>query len=147
MSEKQLVMIEPGVWDAITHRAAAQRVSVDRWLRQQLGLTGGASNDWQDGADEVLFELAVRHFRDLHASGTELRQLAAAMLSTIDQGEASEVGPLGRRGLRYRIQRRTDCLQIRVGQGSIRLPIADAIRLATLLRGAEHLELVDDIAA
>lgn len=147
MSDKQLVMVEPSVWEAIHHRAAAQRVSVERWLRQQVELTADASTDRQDGGDEVLLELAVRHFRDLHASDTELRRLAAAMFASIDHGEAGEVGPLGRRGLRYRIQRRTDCLQIRVGQGAIRLPIANAIRLATLLHGAEHLELVADMAA
>jgi hypothetical protein len=144
MSDKQLVLVTPEVWRAVEHRAALERLTTEAWLARQAA--GGSTED-RPGNDENLLDLALRHFRDQGLTLSEQQAVAKALARTLESGETTPVGPVGRRHCHYRVQRRVGSLVIRVGEGALRLPLAPAMRLATLLHGVQPLEAVNNIAA
>ncbi len=148
LHDKQLITIDSAMWEAIGERAAEEALSPEDWLRRQLQ----ASNDNRPGAqadpaDEVMFELVVRHFRDQALDRDEQRRLAAALSETLDGGVPCRVGPIGVRQCHYQIHRRTSAVRIRVGEGMVSLPLAQAMRLVALLDGDDEIALTSLIAA
>ena len=97
--------------------------------------------------DEVLLDLAIRHFRDLKLQSAEPRQLAAGILQAAATGEPHFVGPVGESSRRYEFHRRLAALSIRVGEGRISLPLQSALCLANALQGAREPQLIGAIAA
>lgn len=148
LHNKQLITIDSAMWQAIGERAAEEAMSPEDWLRRQLHSRGASPRDAQaDSADEVMFELVVRHFRDQALDQDEQRRLAAALSETVDGGEPCRVGPIGVRQCHYQIHRRMSAVSIRVGEGMVSLPLAQAIRLVALLDGDDETALHSLIAA
>jgi hypothetical protein len=147
MLERQLITIRPQLWDAINSRAAAQALSAEDWLVRQLEAGTPPVQEPDAAADALVFDLALRHFRDLGLGHAERSRLAEAMFRTLDAGGSSEVPTVGRQRRHYRFHRRTGVLQIRVGEGAIELPLAQAMRLATQLDARAGVELADELAA
>lgn len=137
--------VGPRTWVAITRRARQRGMSVEAWLNRQLdndpGIVAGEPAD----VDELLFDLAFRHFRELPMEPAERQRLGRAMFRTLDCGEPT--GPLaaGPQGRAYRFRRRAGSLEIRVGGGAMTLPLPQAMRLANLLQGGTL--MLDDVAA
>jgi hypothetical protein len=138
MNPLEAPTIDAALWEAVKARAKQDRVSPEAWLRRQLdnpGLGSEAAGDAQPDAttDEVMLELAWLHFRALNLDLDEARELANAMFTTIESGDAQMAGPVGVQQRRYVFHRRTAAVSIRIGEGRIRLPLNAAMRLATAL--------------
>ncbi len=144
MRNEKLVSISPEIWRAIENRAAAEEMTTGAWLAKQA--LGEATAD-RPSEDDILLDLALRHFRDQALMPSEQQAVAAALFRALEKGEAAAVGPVGRRRRRYWVQRRAKRLNIRVGQSALELPLAPAARLASLLQGAQTLETANSIAA
>lgn len=147
MQDKQLVMIRPELWKAISERAQAESVTTETWLASKLAEPTGGPARQADHLDEAMLDLTLKHFRDLDLDANEQREVASAIFTTFERGEPTSVGPVGRLRRRYRCQRRANALRIQVGEGAVVLPLAHALRLATVLHGADRLHPGRDIAA
>jgi hypothetical protein len=148
LHDKQLITVDSTLWQAIGERAERDRMTTEDWLRRQLHASvADADQTPTDDADEVLFDLVVRHVRDLGLNRDEQLSVADAIASTVESGEPSRVGPIGARRRHYRIHRRASAVCIRVGEGQVSLPLAQAMQLFGLLSGADHLPLETVIAA
>lgn len=127
------VRIKGSLWEAIAHRAESEQQSPEDWLNQQIEqsepTTSPSASD-----DDLLLDLAIRHFRDLNLTAIEAQQLSAAILRTVTTGEPTTVGPIGELDRRYTLNRRVASVSIRVGEGRIRLPVTAALRLANVLQ-------------
>jgi hypothetical protein len=119
-------------------------MTTEAWLAKQAA--GEMTTD-REREDDKLIDLALRHFRDQELTPHEQQAVAAALFRALEKGEATAVGPVGRRQFHYRVRRRAKRLIIRVGESALELRLAPAARLATLLLGAQTLETVNDIAA
>lgn len=144
MREHTAVRIKGSLWQAIALRANRENLSPEDWLQRQLAqqepqVSPGAAEE------DLLLDLAVRHFRGLELTAAEARRLAAAIAQTAATGELIRVGPVGPAARRYEFERHAAALSIRVGEGRIRLPVQAAVRLADALRTTG--ELPKDIAA
>lgn len=152
MDSKATTAVDHTLWQAIRRRAGDQGVTPETWFQAQRNRP-----DPETGADdareaievEVLFDLTLRHFRELHLSDDEANAIGAAIQATLEYGEPSTVGPVGRGQRRYAFHRRNGALGIRIGAGGIRLPLRHAMRLATLLAGTREPRVLvpDDQAA
>lgn len=148
----QTPTIDHRLWEAISSRAARERLSAEAWLARQVADIDDQEISY-DGCpitaseDEAVLELALNHFRGLDPSPDDARALADAIFATIETGEAHAAGPVGVLQRRYLMQRRASAVSIRVGEGRISLPLEAAMRLAGALRGPVDLRLRARIAA
>jgi hypothetical protein len=147
MQDKQLVMIKPDLWEAISQRARSEQLTTETWLARQLARDTQGPTPCADDLDATMLDLTLKHFADLDLDADERRAIASAIMTATERGEPCQVGPTGRLGRYYRFQRRTDALRIQLGEGAVTLPIEYALRLATRLHGADSVHLVDDMAA
>jgi hypothetical protein len=148
LHEQRLIAVSHQLWEDLARRAAGENLSAEGWLQKQLEDTNKEVVERRpDDADEILLDMTLSHFRGLKLSRAELRRVAAALLRTIDTGELVQVGPVGRLARHYRFHRRALAVEVRAGEGAISLPLPYAIRLATLLHGAEQSHLQMEAAA
>ena len=148
LHDKQLITVDSTLWQAIGERAEGDGMTPEDWLRRQLHASAvSVDRTPTEDADEVLLDLVVRHFRDLGLHRDERRWVADAIAATIESGEPSRVGPIGALRRHYRIHRRVAAVSIRVGEGQVSLPLAQAMQLIAMLSGADHLPLEAVIAA
>ena len=127
------VRIKGSLWEAIAQRAESEQLSSEDWLNHQIEKSDPATPPSAPD-DDLLLDLAIRHFRDLNLTSNEAQQLSAAILQTVTTGEPMTVGPIGALDRRYIFHRRVAAVSIRVGEGRIRLPVTAALRLASVLQ-------------
>ncbi|MFM1892369.1 MAG: hypothetical protein RLZ44_1446 [Pseudomonadota bacterium] len=147
MSKHTAVRIKGSLWEAIAQRAAQERLSPEAWLQRQLGEAAAAPATPSATSDDLLLDLAVRHFRELELTAAEAGELAAAILHTVATAEPCAVGPVGAAARRYVLQRRVAAVSIQVGEGRMRLPLPAALQLAATLQRMGEPGMLSRIAA
>ncbi|MEJ2310031.1 MAG: hypothetical protein P8Z31_00070 [Gammaproteobacteria bacterium] len=87
------------------------------------------------GANAILLDLAIKHFRGLRLTASEAGKLAGALRRSL-KGESVDVGPIGPNSKLYNFRRRVNAISIRVGEVHMRLPLEAARALIKPLRHA-----------
>jgi hypothetical protein len=151
MNQHQKFAITPKLCRAIQDRADAAGLSPEAWMQRQLeqvDTTGPFGFGSVQGLEsEALYELALRHFRDLELETAQARELALAMQNTLESGEPQSVTISPEPNRRYVFHRRMAALIVRLGEGHIRLPLHVAARLARVLRSLAEVRPRSSIAA
>ncbi len=146
MKEQPIVRTNVSVCETVAHQDHMENSSPKGSLAHETQINEPATSP-SSMEDDLLFDLAIRHFRDLNLRSTESDQLAAEILQAVATGEPRLVGPVGEPSRRYEFHWHFSALNIRVGEGRIRLPLQSALHLANTLQGASDPQLVGAIAA
>lgn len=145
MKDAAVTAVDHTLWQAIRRHAGDRGLTPEAWCQAQLSLHDAGSYSPETGPvteDEILFDLTLRHFRELRPTRDEARAIGSAILSTLAHGEPRTVGPVGPMQRRYAFHRRSGILSIRVGSGHIRLPLRQAMCLAAVLAGRDDPQLL-----
>lgn len=138
MYQSNSVRIPPKLWATIEDRAKTANLSPEVWLQRQVERT--VDNEWRSDSafgdldSDVLYELALRHFRQLNLDSGQTLGIASALEQTIETGESHSVETSVHPNRTYFFQRRLAAVIVRLGEGAIRLPLPMAARLVSALR-------------
>ena len=99
------------------------------------------------GEDDLLLNLAVRHFVDLQPTSREAEAFAEALSQTVATGQTVCVTPETSSEQTYEISRRIAAVTIRFGDAQMHLPIHAALQLAGALQQMHAGRLAPDLAA
>jgi len=86
-----------------------------------------------ESANAILLDLAIRHFRALQLTASEVKKLASGLRRCL-RGEAVDVGPLGGSHRTYSFRRHVNAVSIQGGEGRMRLPLSAATALSLALK-------------
>jgi hypothetical protein len=146
MKEQPIVGTNLSVCATVAHQGnmenSSSKVSLAHETQTNEPATSPSSME-----DDLLLDLAIRHFRDLNLRSAESDQLSAGILQAVATGEPHFAGPVGEPSRRYEFHWRFAALSIRVGEGRISLPLQSALHLANALQGASDPQLAGAIAA
>lgn len=146
MKEQTIRQANVSVCEAVAHQGNMENPSSKGSLAHETQINEPATSP-SSVEDDLLLDLAIRHFRDLNLRQAESCQLSAGILQAVATGEPHSIGPVGEPSRRYEFHRRLAALSIRVGEGRIKLPLQSALHLANALHGASDPKLVGAIAA
>jgi hypothetical protein len=146
MSDHTAVRIKGSRWQAI-----AQRTSRNKWLAG--GRVAGDSTSAGrtvariESEEDLVLDLALRHFSSLGLTSREARDVSDALLETADTGQTVTVFPASSTEHPYEISRRLAAVTIRCGKETMRLPMHAARQLASLLNRLVKSSPAREIAA
>lgn len=109
----------------------SQSVHVSR--SAPIGADAGQHIDSSESMGDITLELALKHFEDQRLKPEEAEMLSTEILVAVNEGSVRHVGPVGRRRRRYEINRQSNALSVRAGEGRISLHLTSAVRLAGML--------------
>ena len=133
MKKPIIVRVKGAKWEALTTEASSDQQSATVSTLANQPFTNNSST--RGKAKAILLDLAVRHFRGLQLTSAEARRLASALRRSL-KGEAVDVGPVGLTGRTYNFRRIANAINIRMGEGRMRLPLDAATALIEPLKGA-----------
>ena len=145
MSQHIAVRFKGSRWCTTAHRAAGKG-SHDTPPKRVCGQDSQLSPS-AVGGDDLLLDLAVRHFIELQPTSREAEAIAAALTHVVDSGQRISVHPEGSSAHAYEIGRRVAAITIRFGDAEMQLPIHAALQLADVLRQMHKADPLADIAA
>lgn len=128
--------MQPTEWLVCVIEQAAQRQSVETPPHRPT-----------DTGRSALLETTIRHFRDLYPSPLEARRMAWAIRRAVREGGPIRMGPLGRSGRTFTIERCGGRICLRSLAGPIELSPAEALTLADALTGPYDKPAVMRLAA
>ena len=144
MSKHTTVRIKGSPWEAVAHRRGSRMVE-HAWHetttvpeRRDRPLTG---------EEDMLLDLAVRHFDGLDLTSSEANEFAAALLQVASTGQTVSVFPASSTRHAYEISRHVAAVTIRFGQSRLHLPLHAALQLADALGRLRQSDSVHGIAA
>lgn len=142
MNKQTAVRIKGSPWQVILRRSRHD-------ARQPMKAIGipTQSPAANRGEDDMLLDLAIRHFVDAGLTSNETREIAAALEQVIATGRTVTVFPASSTEHPYEISRRLAAVAIRVDGQQIRLPVHAARKLADALNSLHMPNCLRDVAA
>lgn len=145
MSQHVAVRFKGSRWCTTAHRAAGKG-------NQDTPPKRASGHDPQlslsaVGEDDLLLDLAVRHFVELQPTSREAEAIAAALTHVVNSGQNTSVHPEASSAHTYEFSRRVAAVTIRFGDAEMQLPIHAALQLADVLRQMHKADPLADIAA
>ena len=133
-------------WATTAHRAEGKPRPSGARRPASPGLTSRPPSTVA-GEDDLLLNLAVRHFVDLQPTSREADAFAEALSQTVATGQTVFVSPETSSEQTYEISRRIAAVTIRFGDARMHLPIHAALQLAEALQRMHEGRLAPDMAA
>ena len=146
MSQHVAVRFKGSRWRTTAHRAAGKG---SHGAPPPKGVSGRESRLPSPvvGEDDLLLDLAVRHFVELQPTSREAEAIAAALSHTVTSGQRVSVHPEASSAHAYEFSRRVASITIRFGDAEMQLPLHAALQLADVLRQMHKADALPDIAA
>jgi hypothetical protein len=146
MSEHVSVRFKGSRWASTAHRAVVRGTG---GMGQRPDSAGNRHRTPAATASEedLLLNLAVRHFADLQLTSREAESFAKALLHTAATGQTVSVKAETSSAHTYEIRRRIAAVTIRFGDDQMNLPIHAAQQLAEVLQKLHGNRETTDIAA
>ncbi|MDJ0740008.1 MAG: hypothetical protein QNJ91_09840 [Gammaproteobacteria bacterium] len=118
MNQHTAVRFKGSRWEAVAHRAGAGRGSDHAWPGSDAA------------EDDILLDLAIRHFADIDLTAGELHDFAVALRQVAAGGDTVSIFPVSSTQHAYEISRHVAAVTVRFGQCRLHLPVDVALQLA-----------------